>query len=400
MKKSLHNQSGFTLIELLVVIVIIGILAAIALPNFIKARNKAREAEVKSNIHSVQLALERYAVDNNGVYPVYLVGGERDSNILWCSIDDTLNGTFPNASWPMLSLGGFPEGITPYAIVTPKDPDGNPIGQFSGYDVLDGDALLVDGYLAGYPRNPFARRDSGLWNADVIGGTTMHGLYPFGGHHGDVMFDLGYGWGDAPQTDFVLYTTESLEENDPDVVADPDLDSPGNFYYHPMFADGVPVYFHTQHLLQSLTNPGNRAQGIYGEDVLGFYLYGYGAPGDRDALVEGGQDVFNRIPEGFIPPNLPPKAPFPDSSDDFGPIPYHAVANSLQVRLQTTGYNSSEYDPYTGAYPDGINPRDPEELTFKSGSDGIQDWVIIVVAAGSDAAPDIVRDTLTYGEEN
>ena len=290
-------------------------------------------------------------------------------------------------------------GITPYSIVAPKDIDGNLNGPYGGYDVLDGDALLIYGYLAQYPRNPFARKDSGLWNANAIGGTTMTGIFPYGGHHGDKMLDLGFGWGDAPQTDFVFYTTEMLEENDPDVVADPDLDGPGNFYYHPMFSDGVPVFFHTQHLLQSLLNPGNRAQGIYGEDVMGFYLYGYGAPGDRDSLVEGGQDLFNRMPAGFII-GPSPQPPFPDSSDDYGPVPYHAVGDPSQERMQTTGYNSSEYDPYTGAYPDGINPRDPEDLTFKSGSDGIQDWVVIVVAAGSDCAPDYVRDTLVYGEGN
>src|SRR5687768_17077495 len=78
-----HKQTnrGFTLIELLVVIVIIGILVAIALPNFIKIKDKAREAEVKQNLHAVQLALERYSTDNDGNYPFFVYGGDALFNI-------------------------------------------------------------------------------------------------------------------------------------------------------------------------------------------------------------------------------------------------------------------------------------------------------------------------------
>jgi prepilin-type N-terminal cleavage/methylation domain-containing protein len=72
-----NEQRGFTLIELLVVITIIGILAAIALPNYIKAKDKAKEAEVKSNCHTIQIALERYATDHSGAYPNYILGGDK-----------------------------------------------------------------------------------------------------------------------------------------------------------------------------------------------------------------------------------------------------------------------------------------------------------------------------------
>ena len=62
------GKSGFTLIEMMVVIVVIGLLVGMALPNLLNMKDRARESEVQSNAHTVQLALENYSVDHDGVY--------------------------------------------------------------------------------------------------------------------------------------------------------------------------------------------------------------------------------------------------------------------------------------------------------------------------------------------
>ena len=62
------SEAGFTLIELLVVMLILGILAAIALPAFFNQREKATDSQAKEYAHSAQVAIETYATENGGSY--------------------------------------------------------------------------------------------------------------------------------------------------------------------------------------------------------------------------------------------------------------------------------------------------------------------------------------------
>jgi prepilin-type N-terminal cleavage/methylation domain-containing protein len=64
----MSNKKGFTLIELLIVVVIIGILAAIAIPKFANTKEKAYVAAMKSDLRNMATYEEQYAADNGGAY--------------------------------------------------------------------------------------------------------------------------------------------------------------------------------------------------------------------------------------------------------------------------------------------------------------------------------------------
>ncbi len=68
MNRSKRHNRGFTLIELMIVVAILGVLAAIAIPNFIAMERRAQEGAVKANMHTVQVSMEDFSIQNDGNY--------------------------------------------------------------------------------------------------------------------------------------------------------------------------------------------------------------------------------------------------------------------------------------------------------------------------------------------
>jgi prepilin-type N-terminal cleavage/methylation domain-containing protein len=87
----LSNKKGFTLIELLIVVVIIGILAAIAIPKFANTKEKAYIASMKSDLRNLVTAQEAYFSDNNSSY---------------ASSTTTLGTAYKSSSGVTVAIGG------------------------------------------------------------------------------------------------------------------------------------------------------------------------------------------------------------------------------------------------------------------------------------------------------
>ncbi len=364
------GEHGMNWLKLAVILLFIIFLGAVIIPNVVQSLRKSKEAQVKSNIHTIQIALERYMTDN-GQYPAYLLGGDIEGWQAWHDRWDGVND---------IDMG-----------------DGRIA---SNADVKD--PLIEYGYITSYPHNPFVddragRRIIARTNVD---GTNNHGDGdPRFGFKGNVMgqglddmnffcgarYPFDYGWSE-------IETRRTLDRGDwmnvPEEFKNPETNMyylfggrrapegheddvvytfwPGNFFYKA-----------TSSVLTTSdgrTHPPNTF-GTGLENYDRYILGGYGAEGTR------GQDAFRLEP--FDPDGNRVRWQCSDSNEEDFYYCGYEYFESWDVLRQSGGLPEvfGAGDEYTGPFRFYTRLMAGSESEFiYCAPDGVPDGVILCLA--------------------
>lgn len=127
------NQSGFTFIELLISLTLMILLVVMILPGCTSGIRRAYLDEARENLKVIQSALERYAVDHDGCYPAYILGGDLRGWNTETGCESII--ARPPFAYNLKQTNNIGGGARP-----PQDP------------------LISGGYLESYPDNPFMKK--------------------------------------------------------------------------------------------------------------------------------------------------------------------------------------------------------------------------------------------------
>ena len=138
-RKNLQAWSAFTLIEMLVVVVVISLLTAIAVPNFLAAHIRAKVSLVENDMRVVAMALESYAVDHNQYPPATGVGVYKGAGPAWFATPVSLR-LIPLTT-PIGYISSVPqEAFAPYRAIGQED-----LTIYDTFDYVDARSVPVYG---------------------------------------------------------------------------------------------------------------------------------------------------------------------------------------------------------------------------------------------------------------